>query len=183
VIAASIRDVGELCEFREVTDMEKIKGVPLSQSMPALSSSLVTSTPDRVIHSMIAPRPHPDVISIPNFLSQTKDVPEEPDCGAIDAEPLNLPASESDQIRVVLVDEFGRDTCVVNEVCQLLEDMPRLWSAYHAFEAATGRFPNIDRAALRLTVLAVLMGQRRCANRMTAAGLNSACAEDYRNSY
>jgi len=97
---------------------------------------------------------------------------------------MNPSASEPDPIRVgVLVDEFGRDTCVVNEVCQLLEDMPRPWSAYRAFEAATARFPNIDRAALRLTVLAVLMGQRCCANRMTTAGLNSACGDDYRNSY
>jgi len=100
---------------------------------------------------------------------------------------------------IVLVDEFGRDTCVVNEVCQMIEKMPRPWSAYRAFEAAIARFPNIDRSALCLTVLAVLMGQRRCINRMITAGmqsgprrdedgkiyleLNNACADEYRNSF
>jgi len=103
-------------------------------------------------------------------------------------------------MRVIVVeDEFGGDTCVVNEVCQMIEAMPQPWSAYRAFEAAIARFTNIDRAALRLTVLAVLMGQRRCINRMTIAAmesglrrdedgsiyleLNNACANEYRNSY
>jgi len=95
-----------------------------------------------------------------------------------------VPVAMPEPIRVVeFIDEFGRDTCVVNEVCQLIEEMPRLWSAYRAFEAATARFPNIDRSALRLTVLAVLMGQRRCAINMTTAGVNSACADHYRNSF
>jgi len=100
---------------------------------------------------------------------------------------------------IVLFDEFGRDTCVVNEICQMIEGMPRPWSAYRAFGAAIAQFPNIDRAALRLTVLAVLMGQRRCINRMTMAGmlsgprcdedgeiyleLNNSCADEYRNSF
>jgi len=71
----------------------------------------------------------------------------------------------------VLVDEWGRDTCVINEVCKLIEAMPHLCSAYRAFEAASTRFPNIDRAALRLAMMAVLMGQRRCVNRLTTVGL------------
>jgi len=81
----------------------------------------------------------------------------------------------------------------------MIERMPRPWSAYRAFEAAFARFPNIERGALRLAVMAVLMGQRRCVNRLTSAGLragsrrdddgatyielNSACADEYRNSY
>jgi len=100
---------------------------------------------------------------------------------------------------IVWVDEWGRDTCVINEVCELIESMPRPWSAYRAFEAASARFPNIERGALRLAVMALLMGQRRCVNRLTNAGLiagsrrddngatylelNSACADEYRNSY
>jgi len=100
---------------------------------------------------------------------------------------------------IVLVDEWGRDTCVINEVCELIEEMPHPWSAYRAFEAASARFPNIDRAALRLAVIAVLMGQRRCVNRLTTAGLlggshrdedgatyielNNAFPNEYRNSY
>jgi len=54
---------------------------------------------------------------------------------------------------IVLVDEWGRDTCVINEVCEFLETMPRPWSAYRAFEATSSRFPNIDRGALRLAVM------------------------------
>jgi len=100
---------------------------------------------------------------------------------------------------IVLVDEWGRDTCIINEVCELIEAMPHPWSAYRAFKAASARFPNIDRAALRLAVMAVLMGQRRCVNRLTTAGLlggprrdedgaayielNNACANEYRYSF
>jgi len=81
----------------------------------------------------------------------------------------------------------------------MIEALPRPWSAYRAFEAASAQFPNIDRTALRMTMMAVLMGQRRCVNRLTTTGmttgarrdkngaayveLNNACADDYRNSY
>jgi len=81
----------------------------------------------------------------------------------------------------------------------MIEGMAHPWSAYRVFEAASARFPNIDRAALGLAVMAVLMGQLRCVNQMTNAGLasgsrrdengatylelNNACADDYRNSY
>jgi len=54
----------------------------------------------------------------------------------------------------------------------MIEEMPQPWSACRVFEAATARFPSIE-TALRLTVLAVLMGQRRCINRMTTAGMQS----------
>jgi len=100
---------------------------------------------------------------------------------------------------IVLVDEWGRDTCVINEVCELIKTMSRPWSAYRAFEAASARFPNIERRALRLAVMAVLMGQQRCVNCLTNAELMAgsrrddngatyielynACADEYRNSY
>jgi len=66
---------------------------------------------------------------------------------------------------------------------------------------ATGVVPGSaeENAALRLTTMAVLVGQRRCITRMTNAGmqsgprrnengpiyleLNNACADEYRNSY
>jgi len=98
-----------------------------------------------------------------------------------------------------IADEWGRDTCIIDEMCAMIEGMPHPWSAYRAFEAATARFPNIDRAALRLAVMAVLMGQRRCVNRLANASwvsgarrnedgatyleFNNACAIDYRNAY
>jgi len=100
---------------------------------------------------------------------------------------------------IPVIDEWGCDTCVINEVCELIKAMPHPWSAYHAFDAASARFPNIDRAALRMTVMEVLMGQRRCVNRLTTAGLangprrdedgaayielNNGCANEYRYSY
>jgi len=93
VIATSIRDVNELCELRDVTNVKKTKVVSPSPSMPALSSSPVTSTPDPVLHSTIAPRAHLDVISKPNFLSRPGNVPETSDCGAIAAISSNLHAS------------------------------------------------------------------------------------------
>jgi len=184
-IATSACNVNKICGPRDAMSGEKTKFIPPSPSMPALSLSIITSTPDPVLYSTIAPRSQHGVTSTTDFLFQTEDVPELPAGGADGSVVMNPSASETNRVReVVLIDEFGRDTCIVNEVCQLLEDMPRLWSAYRAFEAVhTARFPNIDRAALRLTVLAVLMGQRRCAIRMTTAGLNSACADDYRNSY
>jgi len=119
------------------------------------------------------------------------DTPNQPGCnteylptmeGVSTASSASFATSEPIRI-VVVIDEFGRDTCIVDEVCQMIKDMPRPWSAYRVFEAATARFPNIDRATLRMTVLAVLMGQRRCAIKMTTAGINSACADAYRNSF
>jgi len=70
---------------------------------------------------------------------------------------------------IVLVDDWGHDIFVINKVCELIETMPRPWSAYRAFEAASTRFLNIERGALRLAETAVLMGQRRCVNRLTNA--------------
>jgi len=131
------------------------------------------------------PRCQVPVTSTPEFLLQPERGGNVRSCVAIGLVTTgDEPTFAPEPIRVIeFIDEFGRDTCVVNEVCQLIEGMPRPWSAYRAFEAATARFPNIDRSALRLTVLAVLMGQRRCAINMTTAGINSACADDYRNSF
>jgi len=135
-----------------------------------------------------------DVPLNPELLIELPVTFDEP-CGPT-PEPGTIPVPN--QV-VALVDEWGRDTCVINEVCAMIEDMARPWSPYRAFEAASAQFPNIDRAALRLAVMAVLMGQRRCVNRMINAGLasgaqrdengatylelNNACADDYRNSY
>jgi len=69
----------------------------------------------------------------------TEDVPIANSASFATPEPIRI---------VVVVDEFGRDTCVVDEVCQMIEDMPRPWSAYRAFEAATARFPNIPEQRL-----------------------------------
>jgi len=155
---------------------------PVVSGQPSLRTKETADTWLTPAHTLRARSP---VTSTPEFPSQAE-------CGASANTGVKIglvatrdePVFVPEPIRIIeFVDEFGRDTCVVNEMCQLIEGMPRPWSAYRAFEAATARFPNIDRSALRLTVLAVLMGQRRCAINMTTAGINSACADDYRNSY
>jgi len=167
-----------------VMTSEDTSAVPTSPVMSSLSSAQFTSTPDPILHPPIDVYTVPEEMSTPDLLARVEYVPDVPACiaEAPVAGRSSTPDHESTHV-VVLVDEFGRDTCVVNEVCQMMEEMPRPWSAYRVFEAATARFPNIDRAALRLTVLAVLMGQRRCINRVTMAGINSTSADDYRNSY
>jgi len=167
-----------------------ITATPLPSPFP------VTSTPDSVPHVMTMARRLPEAVEMPILvIAHVRDAVVDnrlPPGPIVNDETLAMST-------IATEDEFGRDTCVVNEICQMIEGMPKPWSAYRAFEAATARFPNIDRAALRLTTMAVLMGQRRCINRMTNAGmqsgprrdedgaiyleLNNTCADEYRNSY
>jgi len=161
-----------------------IDAVPPSPVMPAMSSSLITSTPDLLLHPPVQTHTEPVVASTPDFSLRARCFPDVSTCSIV-VPVVGKPATQEHEPNhiIVIEDEFGRDTCVVNEVCQMIEDMPRPWRAYRAFEAATARLPNIDRAALRLAVLAVFMGQRRCINKINTAGINSVCADDYRNSY
>jgi len=155
-----------------------------SELAPVPSSLPFTSTPDPLNMQPVGNRRRVDTLLEPDFSGIIDVVPVATGCEAIVLVGRNTVDLGPEPVPViVLVDEWGRDTCVINEVCELLESMPRPWSAYRAFEAASAQFPNIDRAALRLVVMAVLMGQRRCVNRITAAGIGSVCAEDYRNSY
>jgi len=155
-----------------------------SELAPAPSSLLFTSTPDPLNMQNVGNRGRVDTLVEPDFSGIIDAVPVATDREEIVSVGKNTLDLEPEPVRViVLVDEWGRDTCANNEVCELLESMPRPWSTYRAFEAASAQFLNIDRAALRLAVMAVLMGQRRCVNRITVAGIGSVCAEDYRNSY
>jgi len=155
-----------------------------SELPPVLSSLLLTSTRDPLDVQTVGTRRRVDTLPEPDFFGNIDVVPYATGRGAVVPVLRNPVVLEPEPVRViVLVDEWGRDTCVINKICELLESMPRPWSAYRAFEAASAQFPNIDRAALRLAVMAVLVGQRRCVNRITTAGIGSACAEDFRNSY
>jgi len=185
-----VRAVGEnraSVEGERIFDGNPGDAIPVlaSSELAAIPSSLLfTSTPDPVNIQPAGNRRRVDTLVEPDFSGIADAVPVAADREEISSIARNAIDLEPEPIRViVLVDEWGRDTCVINEVCELLESMPRPWSAYRAFEAASAQFPNIDRAALRLAVMAVLMGQRRCVNRITAAGIGSACADDYRNSY
>jgi len=150
----------------------------------APSSLLFASTPDPLSLQLVGNRRRIETTLEPDISGIIGVIPIATDRDAVVPIGRNnvVPASEPVRV-IVLVDEWGRDTCIINEVCELLESMPRLWSAYRAFEAASAQFPNIDRAALRLVVMAVLMGQRRCVNCVTTAGIGSVCADDYRNMY
>jgi len=113
-------------------------------------------TPGLEVEPTVRVHRRPEVTSTPSCSPQVGRNPEVP--ANVNDPPgatIGIIATIEPSRVIVLVDEFGRDTCVVNEVCQMIKEMPRPWSAYRAFEAATARFPNIDRAALRLTVLAV----------------------------
>jgi len=55
-IATGACNVNEVCGPRDGMSGEKTKFVPPSPSLPALSSSIITSTTDPVIHSTIAPQ-------------------------------------------------------------------------------------------------------------------------------
>jgi len=190
-----LRDVG-VSDTREETGGGYDVTVSTITATPLPSPFPVTSIPDSVPHVMTMARRLPEAVEMPILvIAHVRDA-------AVDNR-LPLGPIVNDQTlamrAIATEDEFGRDTCVVNEICQMIEGMPKPWSAYRAFEAATARFPNIDRAALRLTTMAVLMGQRRCINRMTNAGmqsgprrdedgavyleLNNTCADNYRNSY
>jgi len=155
-----------------------------SELAPVPSSLLLTSTPDPLNMQTVGNRRRVNTLSEPDFSGIIEVVPDATGRVAIVPVVRNTVVCEPEPVCViVLLDEWGRNTCVINEICELLESMPRPWSAYRAFEAASAQFPNIDRAALRLVVMAVGMGQRRCVNRITTAGIGSACADDYRNSY
>jgi len=155
-----------------------------SQLPPVPSPQPLGSTPDPSNVQTLGNRHRVDTLSGTDLSGIIDGVADATGIGAVVPLLRSPVVLEPEPVRViVLVDEWGRDTCVINEICELLESMPRPWSTYRAFEVAFAQFPNIDRAALRLAVMAVLMGQRRCVNRVTMAGIGSACAEDYRNSY
>jgi len=155
-----------------------------SELAPVPSSLLCASTPDPLNMQPVGNRRPVDTLLEPNLSGIIDVVPGATGRVAIVTVGRDVGVLEPEPIRViVLVDEWGRDRCVINEICELLESVPRPWSVYRAFEAASAQFPNIDRTALRLVVMGVPMCQRRCVHRVTTAGIGSACADDYRNSY
>jgi len=44
------------------------------------------------------------------------------------------------------------------------------WGSLQVFEAVSRRFPEVDKTALQMAVLAVLMTQRQCVRDLTLAG-------------
>jgi len=52
-----------------------------------------------------------------------------------------------------------------------MEGMEPPWITVNVLEAAAVRFTNLDRESLRLTIMTMMMTQRRCLVRLTRAGL------------
>jgi len=68
------------------------------------------------------------------------------------------------------VNEWGRHGFIVAEIHRILATMEPPWGSLFVFEAMARRFPEVDRTALQMTVLAVLMTQRQCVRELTLAG-------------
>jgi len=60
---------------------------------------------------------------------------------------------------------------MVEGIFQIMESMEPSWITLNVLEIAAVRFPDVDRETLRLTIMTVMMSQRRCVVRLTRAGL------------
>jgi len=60
---------------------------------------------------------------------------------------------------------------MVEGLFQIMEGIEPPWITVNVLEAAAVRFPNVDRESLRLTIMTMMMTQRRCLVRLRRAGL------------
>jgi len=60
---------------------------------------------------------------------------------------------------------------MVEGIFQIIEGMEPPWITLNVLESAALRFPTVDRETLRLTIMTVMMTQRRVVVRLTRAGL------------
>jgi len=110
---------------------------PLSTSAPFPA----TSAPDLPVEGAVASNNRPEVALVADFEIQGNPI-SGPSIGAVarsDAT-TGTDAFIAQTPTIVLIDEWGRDTCVINEICALIEAKPQPWSAYRVFEAASARF-------------------------------------------
>jgi len=68
-------------------------------------------------------------------------------------------------------EKWVRDAQMVEGIFRIMEGMEPPWVTLDVLEAATVRFPTVDRKILRRTIMTVMMTQRRCVVRLTRAGL------------
>jgi len=73
---------------------------------------------------------------------------------------------------------LARDAQMVEGIFRIMEGMEPPWVTLEVLEAATVRFPTIDREMLRRTIMTVMMTQRRCVVRLTRAGLRRGARTD-----
>jgi len=75
------------------------------------------------------------------------------------------------QARQPVVDGWAQDARMVEGIFQIMESLEPPWITLNVLEIAAVRFPDVDRETLRLTIMTVMMSQRRCVARLTRAGL------------
>jgi len=75
------------------------------------------------------------------------------------------------QMRQPVVDGWARDARMVEGTFQIMESMEPPWITLNVLEVAVVRFPDIDRETLGLTIMTMMMSQRRCIVRLTRSGL------------
>jgi len=68
-------------------------------------------------------------------------------------------------------DGWARDARMFEGIFQIMEGMEPPWITNNVLEAAVVRFPAVEREILRLTIMTMMMTQRRCVVRLTRAGL------------
>jgi len=73
--------------------------------------------------------------------------------------------------RISASDGWGRDAHMVEGLFQIIEGMEPPWITLNVLEAAALRFPLVDRETLRLTIMTIMMTQRRVVVRLTRSGL------------
>jgi len=73
---------------------------------------------------------------------------------------------------------WARDAQMVEGIFRIMEGMEPPWVTLDVLEAATIRFPTLDREMLRRTIMTVMMTQRRCVVRLTRAGLRGGARTD-----
>jgi len=116
--------------------------------------------------------------------SQTSILPTSSVCSLTNTEPV---ASGSGRVDCVTTDVgllprpaegWARDAQMVEGIFRIMEGMEPPWITLDVLEAATVRFPTIDREMLRRTIMTVMMTQRRCVVRLTRAGLRRGARTD-----
>jgi len=73
--------------------------------------------------------------------------------------------------RLATGDGWARDARMVEGIFQIMEGMEPPWVTLNILEIAVARYPEVDPETLRLTIMTVIMSQRRCVARLTRAGL------------
>jgi len=140
-VAGARASAGEILILDGVSG-EAANPITSSKFAPVPSSFPFTLTPDPLDAQTVGTHRRVDTFPNSDFTFLTDVFPDAPDRVAI------VPVVESTLILkpepvriIVLVDEWGRDTCVINEICELLESMPQTMERVSGIR---GRFRSVS---------------------------------------